>query len=162
VTAEVVRDVTVVNGQVRALRADHIAGLLGQAAPGAVIADPAGAPADPNRLAMVTDPGFWSGQPAALAEALATDPISPPIAERPLGDGRSSGAVSPAASGRLTLTVEEAAGLLGISRAFAYEAVRRGEIPSIRIGRRVLVPRVALDRLVGGTGGDAPPTSDPA
>jgi excisionase family DNA binding protein len=49
---------------------------------------------------------------------------------------------------RLTLTVEEAAATLGISRAFAYEAVRRGEIPSIRIGRRVLVPHAALNRLL--------------
>ncbi|MDA8288848.1 MAG: helix-turn-helix domain-containing protein [Actinomycetota bacterium] len=47
--------------------------------------------------------------------------------------------------------------MLGISRAFAYEAVRRGEIPSIRIGRRVLVPRVALDRLVNGSVAGAPP-----
>jgi excisionase family DNA binding protein len=38
--------------------------------------------------------------------------------------------------------------MLGISRAFAYEAVRRGEIPSIRIGRRVLVPRAALERML--------------
>jgi excisionase family DNA binding protein len=51
---------------------------------------------------------------------------------------------------RLTLTVEEVAATLGISRAFAYEAVRRGEIPSIRIGRRVLVPRAALKRLLDG------------
>ena len=49
---------------------------------------------------------------------------------------------------RLTLTVEEAAATLGISRAFAYEAVRRGDIPSIRIGRRVLVPHAALNRLL--------------
>lgn len=35
---------------------------------------------------------------------------------------------------RLMLTVEEAARILGISRAFAYEAVARSEIPSIRIG----------------------------
>ncbi|MDE3205945.1 MAG: helix-turn-helix domain-containing protein [Acidobacteriota bacterium] len=35
---------------------------------------------------------------------------------------------------------------LGISRASAYEAVRRGDIPAIRIGRRILVPRVALQR----------------
>ena len=49
---------------------------------------------------------------------------------------------------RLTLTVEEVAATLGISRAFAYEAVRRGEIPSIRIGRRVLVPRAALEKLI--------------
>lgn len=49
---------------------------------------------------------------------------------------------------RATLTVEEAAVILGISRAFAYEAVARGEIPCIRIGRRILVPRVALERLL--------------
>ncbi len=49
---------------------------------------------------------------------------------------------------RLTLTVEEAASTLGISRAFAYEAVRRGDIPSIRIGRRILVPHAALNRLL--------------
>ena len=49
---------------------------------------------------------------------------------------------------RLTLTVPEAARLLGISRNLAYEAVRRGEIPCIRIGRRFLVPRVALERLL--------------
>jgi excisionase family DNA binding protein len=59
------------------------------------------------------------------------------------------------ASTRLTLTVEEVAATLGISRAFAYEAVRRGEIPSIRIGRRVLVPRAALERLIDGD--SAPP-----
>ena len=59
---------------------------------------------------------------------------------------------------RLTLTVEEVAATLGISRAFAYEAVRRGDIPSIRIGRRVLVPRAALERLLDGA--DAlPPTA---
>jgi excisionase family DNA binding protein len=45
---------------------------------------------------------------------------------------------------RWTLTVEEAARLMGISRALAYAAVSRGEIPSIRIGRRVLVSRAQL------------------
>ncbi len=49
---------------------------------------------------------------------------------------------------RLTVTVEEAAKLLGIARMTAYSAVREGEIPSLRIGRRVLVPRAALDRLL--------------
>ena len=43
--------------------------------------------------------------------------------------------------GRLTLSVTEAAGLLGISRAFAYVLVARGELPSLRFGRRVVVPR---------------------
>lgn len=53
---------------------------------------------------------------------------------------------------RLTMTVEEAATALGISRATAYEAVGRGEIPCLRIGRRILIPKVALDRLLTGTG----------
>jgi excisionase family DNA binding protein len=49
---------------------------------------------------------------------------------------------------RLTLTVEETAEILGISRALAYEAVRRGEIPHLRIGRRIVVPVVAVTRLI--------------
>lgn len=49
---------------------------------------------------------------------------------------------------RMTLSVEEAAGLLGISRALAYELVRRGELPRLRLGRRVLVPRRALEQFV--------------
>ena len=39
-------------------------------------------------------------------------------------------------------------GLLGVSRNAAYVAVRTGEIPSIRIGRRVVVPKVAIERLL--------------
>ena len=50
--------------------------------------------------------------------------------------------------GRQTVTVAEAAALLGIGRSSAYEAVRRGQIPSIKIGRRVLVPVVALQKLL--------------
>jgi excisionase family DNA binding protein len=49
---------------------------------------------------------------------------------------------------RLTWTVTEAAMLLGISRASAYEAAHRGELPVRVIGRRMLVPRVALLRLL--------------
>ncbi len=49
---------------------------------------------------------------------------------------------------RLVLSVEETAGLLGISRAFAYELVARGDIPSLRLGRRVVVPRVSVEELV--------------
>ena len=45
---------------------------------------------------------------------------------------------------KLTMSVSEAADWLGISRAFAYELVARGEIPSIRLGRRVLVPTKRL------------------
>jgi excisionase family DNA binding protein len=50
--------------------------------------------------------------------------------------------------GRLTWTVTEAAQLLGISRASAYEAAHRGDLPVRVIGRRMLVPRVALLRLL--------------
>jgi excisionase family DNA binding protein len=49
---------------------------------------------------------------------------------------------------RLTYTLNEAAQRLGISRALAYEAAHRGELPVCRIGRRVLVPRAALLRLL--------------
>lgn len=47
---------------------------------------------------------------------------------------------------RLTITVEEAGKLLGIGRNGAYEAARRGDIPTIRIGKRLLVSRAALER----------------
>lgn len=62
-----------------------------------------------------------------------------------------------AAAAPLTLTIEEAAKLLGVSRGLAYEAARRGELPTIRLGRRLLVPRARLLALVGapsGKGGD--------
>jgi excisionase family DNA binding protein len=49
---------------------------------------------------------------------------------------------------RLVLTVAEAGELLGISRAFAYELVARGELPVIRLGRRVVVPKAALLAMV--------------
>jgi excisionase family DNA binding protein len=53
------------------------------------------------------------------------------------------------ASERLVFTVGEAAKLLGISRAFAYELVARGELPVIRLGRRIVVPKAALLAMVG-------------
>jgi len=53
-----------------------------------------------------------------------------------------------AAEERLTYTLNEAARRLGISRALAYEAAHRGELPVCRIGRRMLVPRAALLRLL--------------
>ena len=57
---------------------------------------------------------------------------------------------------RLTYTVTEVAHLLGISRSSAYEAVRRGEIPSITLGHRVVISRTAIDRLL-----DTPTGTDP-
>ena len=44
----------------------------------------------------------------------------------------------------LVFTVKETAKLLGVSCSLAYEAVQRGEIPSMQIGRRILVPKAAF------------------
>jgi len=54
---------------------------------------------------------------------------------------------------RQTVTVEQAAQALGVGRNLAYELVRTGKLPSLRLGRRIVVPRAALDRLLAG---DAP------
>ena len=45
-----------------------------------------------------------------------------------------------------TCTVREAAKQLGISDASAYEAARTGDLPTIKIGKRILVPLAALDK----------------
>lgn len=50
---------------------------------------------------------------------------------------------------KFTFTVPEVAQVLGISRSTAYESVRRGEIPSLTLGRRVLVTRSQLEQLLG-------------
>jgi excisionase family DNA binding protein len=50
--------------------------------------------------------------------------------------------------GSRTVSVETAGTQLGLSRNSAYEAARRGEIPTIRIGKRLLVPIAALDALL--------------
>jgi len=53
-------------------------------------------------------------------------------------------------AGRPTIHVEEAARLLGIGRSTAYEAARRQELPTLRIGRRLLVPVPQLLALLRG------------
>jgi len=49
---------------------------------------------------------------------------------------------------RLTLNVSDAAKVLGISRGLAYEMVKTGKLPSIRFGKRVLIPQRALEKLL--------------
>lgn len=46
------------------------------------------------------------------------------------------------------LSVTQVAKMLGISRTFAYAAVNDGTIPSFRLGKRVLVPKAALDEML--------------
>jgi excisionase family DNA binding protein len=74
--------------------------------------------------------------PSSLGPASTGDPDSRPLA-------------STIGNDRLVLTVAEAGQLLGISRAFAYELVARGELPVIRLGRRIVVPKAALLAMVG-------------
>ena len=49
---------------------------------------------------------------------------------------------------RLCITVPEAAEMLGISRNFAYELVKQGQIPVIKFGKRLLIPRAALEKML--------------
>lgn len=50
-----------------------------------------------------------------------------------------------------TYCIEEAAKLLGISRNACYEAAKTGEVPTVRIGKRLLVPKIALEKLLSGS-----------
>ncbi len=51
-----------------------------------------------------------------------------------------------------TYTIPETANILGIGRSAAYEGARTGEIPTIKIGNRILVPKAALDRMLSEAG----------
>ena len=50
---------------------------------------------------------------------------------------------------RPTLTPIEAANFLGLGRNTVYDAIKRGEIPSIRIGKAIRVPTASLKAMVG-------------
>jgi excisionase family DNA binding protein len=54
-----------------------------------------------------------------------------------------------------TYTAREAAERLGIGLTSLYAGVQRGEIPAIRVGRRVLIPRSRLDDMLGRLNRDA-------
>lgn len=56
-----------------------------------------------------------------------------------------------------TFSVEEAGEILGISRSSAFQAAANGQLPVIRIGKRLLVPRSSLEAILG-----APVKNDPA
>ncbi len=56
---------------------------------------------------------------------------------------------------RLTYTVAEAAQLLGISKTTAYECTKTGEIKSITLGRRIIIPRQAIRELLTETSSNA-------
>ena len=49
---------------------------------------------------------------------------------------------------RLCFSIPETARMLGISRGLAYELAHSGQIPVLRLGKRLLVPKIALERLL--------------
>lgn len=49
---------------------------------------------------------------------------------------------------KLVWSVEQAGAKLGLSRAHAYAMVREGRLPVLRFGRRVVVPKAALERML--------------
>ena len=55
----------------------------------------------------------------------------------------------------LVIDVVEAARRLGIGRSAAYQAIHAGQIPSVRIGRLIRVPLVALQRMLDQAGSEA-------
>jgi excisionase family DNA binding protein len=95
---------------------------------------------------VLTPRRYWLDNPAEVADAqewIEAEQVE--IAgRRPIGE---SEPFQPPPQ-RLTLAVDEAAATLGITRASAYEAVRRGEIPHIRIGNRILVSRSQLEKML--------------
>ncbi len=54
---------------------------------------------------------------------------------------------------RQTVNANEAAEILGVAAPTIYAAVKRGELPSVKIGDRVLIPRVALQHMLEGPKG---------
>lgn len=58
-------------------------------------------------------------------------------------------------AGRATITVAEAAQLIGVGRSAAYEAARRGQLPTRRVGRKLLVPVPALLAWLGTDGNES-------
>lgn len=70
--------------------------------------------------------------------------ITLPVDEEPVTGSR----VLPFTAGPRTYTVEEAASVLGISRSHAYACARTGELPSLRLRRRIVVPAHALEMML--------------
>ena len=49
---------------------------------------------------------------------------------------------------RVYATIVPAEAMLGLSRNFTYQLVREGKLPSIRFGKRILIPRIALEKML--------------
>jgi len=49
---------------------------------------------------------------------------------------------------KLTMTIDEASVLLGIGRSLAYQMAHNGQLPVIRLGKRLLVSRKAFEAML--------------
>jgi len=65
------------------------------------------------------------------------------------GGGRGIASPRTVNENKLCYTVPEAAQMLGFSRNFGYELARTGQIPILRFGKRMLVPKAAFDKMLG-------------
>ena len=89
-------------------------------------------------------PLSWSYSSAPIQ--MAPRRLGGPPTDAPARDGDEAPAQQrQPADERLALSVEEAGALLGISKDLAYDLVARRELPSVRLGRRIVVPRRALE-----------------
>lgn len=61
---------------------------------------------------------------------------------------------------KLALTVQETATVLGVSRSLVYRMIEAGEIPSLRLSSRILVPRKRLIAMINGSQNDEPISSN--
>lgn len=57
---------------------------------------------------------------------------------------------------RLALTVKEAAAALGVGKDAIYKAINRGDLRAVKLGGRLLVPQMELDRMLGVDGSPEP------
>ena len=88
-------------------------------------------------------------RPTATIHPIAAHPSGLGSAPAGTGPSHTDGTTPPPTMERLVLTVDEAAYLLNISRSLAYELIARGELPALRLGRRIVIPRVMLEELLG-------------
>jgi len=61
---------------------------------------------------------------------------------------------------RVTYTVDEVAAIVGISRSAVYDSIARGEIPAKRLGRRIVVVKLALEEFLADYDGARHPPTD--
>ena len=52
---------------------------------------------------------------------------------------------------RKVLTVPEAGAQLGLGRNASYDAAKRGDIPTIKLGKLLRVPKLAIERMLDAT-----------